>query len=233
MNLVDWVILGIVGISLIFGLYRGFISSVLNVGGCLISFIASFLLYPKATEWVAGDTDLQRTLLNFTDAASRIGDLETSVMSAGSLTPQGIAEVVEKAGLPQPLSQILSSNLTNTVYGSATSVSSYVSQTVLSSITNILTFLIVFTGLYLLISLVLSLIRAIFRFPVLKQLDAAVGGLFGILRGIIIVFALFALVPLVETIAPMDAVHDLIAQSTLAPYFNNGTLLTMIMNGHL
>ena len=34
MNIVDYVILGIVGISILFGLYRGFISSVLNTGGC-------------------------------------------------------------------------------------------------------------------------------------------------------------------------------------------------------
>jgi uncharacterized membrane protein required for colicin V production len=38
MNVVDYVILGILGVSLLFGLYRGFVSSVLNTGGCLLSF---------------------------------------------------------------------------------------------------------------------------------------------------------------------------------------------------
>ena len=233
MNIVDWVIIGVMGVSTLFGLYRGFMSSVLNTGGCLVSFILSFVFYPQASAWFSSNVDLQRTLLNFTDAASRIGDLETSVMTVGSLTPQAITDVVQKAGLPGPLSDLLASNLTNAVYGPNATVSSYVSQTVLSAMTNILTFLIVFVGLYLIISLALSLIRAIFRFPVLKQLDAVVGGLFGILRGALFVFALFALIPLVQTMVPLDAVNELIQTSKLAPYFNNGTLMTMIMNGHL
>ena len=44
MNVVDYVILGILGVSLLFGLYRGFVSSVLNTGGCLLSFGLSLAL---------------------------------------------------------------------------------------------------------------------------------------------------------------------------------------------
>ena len=42
MNIVDYVIIGIIGISVLFGLYRGFIASVLNMGCGLMSFLASF-----------------------------------------------------------------------------------------------------------------------------------------------------------------------------------------------
>ena len=47
MNVIDWIILGILGISVLFGMYRGFVSSVLNMGGGLLSFFGAFLLYPK------------------------------------------------------------------------------------------------------------------------------------------------------------------------------------------
>ena len=43
MNIVDYVIIGIIGISVLFGLYRGFIASVLNMGCGLMSFLC--LLY--------------------------------------------------------------------------------------------------------------------------------------------------------------------------------------------
>ena len=39
MNIVDYVIIGIIGISVLFGLYRGFIASVLNMGCGLILII--------------------------------------------------------------------------------------------------------------------------------------------------------------------------------------------------
>ncbi len=47
MNVVDYVIIGVIGLSILFGIYRGFVASVLNMGGCLISFGLSFWLYPK------------------------------------------------------------------------------------------------------------------------------------------------------------------------------------------
>ena len=233
MNIVDYVILGIIGVSVLFGFYRGFISSVLNTGGCLISVVASFMLYPKLTEYIANNPELQRTLLTYTDASSRIGDLATSIMNVGSMTAQSIADVVEKAGLPESISNVLRNNLSSQVYGASESVSSYVSQTVMSASTNILCYIVCFVALYLVISLALSAIRAIFRLPVLKQLDGLVGGVFGLLRGMILVFVLFALLPLVQTIVPLDTVNDVVQASKLAPLFNNGALVTAIMNGHM
>ena len=44
---------------------------------------------------------------------------------------------------------------------------------------------------------------------------------------------LFTLVPLVQTVIPLDMVNDLIAKSTLAPIFSNGNLILAIMNGKL
>ena len=46
MNIIDWIIIGILGISVLYGLYRGFISSVLNMGGGLCAFFGAFWLYP-------------------------------------------------------------------------------------------------------------------------------------------------------------------------------------------
>ena len=43
-NIVDYAIIAVIGISVLFGLYRGFIASVVNLGGGLVSFLASFSL---------------------------------------------------------------------------------------------------------------------------------------------------------------------------------------------
>ena len=233
MNVVDYVILGILGVSLLFGLYRGFVSSVLNTGGCLISFGLSFVLYPRVVEWVSGNAEIQRWLLNFTDATSRVGDLEVSVQNAGSLTAQTIADVVSKVNLPEPLSTLLRDNLTRHVYGASATISSYVSQTILGAFMNILSFLVCFAVLYLALSILGGVLRAVFRFPVLKQLDALAGGIFGLLRGALICYALFALIPLVQTVVQMEPVNELIAQSQLAGIFNNGAMITAILNRRL
>ena len=236
MNIVDYVIIGIVAISVLFGLYRGFVSSVLSMGGGLISFLSSFALYPKLAALIQNNAELQRTLLHYTDASSRIGDLELALTNVVTLSREGIQKVLSNVSLPAPLDTILQVNLENLVYGTqgaVTTVSDYVSQTILQASINIICFLVCFIGLYIALSLGMNLIRAIFRFPVLKQLDSLAGGVFGLLRGILLCLAVFTLVPLVQTMLPMDLINDLIAESQLAPIFMNGNLITAIMNKQL
>ena len=235
MNIVDYVVLGILALSVLFGFYRGFVSSVLNTGGCLLSFGLSFVLYPKLAAAIQGDTELVRTLVHYTDASSRIGDLETAITNVGTMTREGIAELVGKVSLPAPLDAILESNLLNQAYAASgvTNVSDYVSQTIINACINVLCFAVCFVVLFVLISIIVNALKAIFRFPVLKQLDWLVGGVFGFLRGVLICYAAFTVVPLVLTVVPVDFISELLDTSMLAPLFNNGNLVMAIMNGKL
>lgn len=235
MNLVDWVIVAIVGISILFGLYRGFIASVLNVGVGLICFVAAFMLYPKLAGFISGDPEIVQMLAHYTEAYNAVGDLQVSMMNVVQMGAAEIDAVVQNLQLPAPLGQLLQYNLENGLFASAgyATVADYVSQTILQASINIICFVITFFALYLVLSVVLCLIRAVFRFPVLKQLDALAGGVFGFLRGLLICLALFTLVPLVQTIVPMEELTALMEESTLASVFSNGNLILAIMNGHL
>lgn len=233
MNLVDYIIIGIVAISVLFGLYRGFLASLLNMGGLLVSFPAAFWLYPKLAEWIQQDPQLQRTLLTYTDASSRLGDLNTATLNVANLTEQAINDIVTRVNLPGPFSDLLRSNLSGQIYTGISTVSEYISETIVSACINILCFLVCLAAVYIAISLVGGILRAVFRLPVLKQMDSLAGGLFGLLRGVIIVFALCTLVPMVQTMVSIEAIDTLLAESRLAAFFSGGGLVTAIMNGRL
>lgn len=236
MNIVDYVVLGILGLSVLFGFYRGFVSTVLNAGGGLVSLLASFVLYPKLAALIQGNQELVRSLMHYTDASSRLGDLELALTNVATLTGDKIGEIVSKVQLPPPLNTLLQVNLEKQVYGVSAgidTVADYVSQTILSASINIICFLLCFGVIYLAWALIVNMLKAIFRFPVLKQLDWLAGGILGFLRGALLCYALFALVPLVQTMVPIDMITELIEQSTLAPIFNNGNLILGIMNGRL
>ena len=236
MNMVDYIVLGIMGLSILFGFYRGFISSVMNTGGCLISFGLSFVLYPKVAEYIQSNEELVRTLLHYTDASSRIGDLEMAITEVAGMSTDKIAQVLEKVSLPPPLDTLLASNMESLAFGVSSgvdTVADYVSQTILNSSINIICFILCFAAVYILLAILVNALKAVFRFPVLKQLDWLAGGIFGFLRGAVVCYAAFAIVPLVLTVVPIDIVSELLAESTLAPIFNNGNLILAIMNGHL
>lgn len=235
MNIVDYAVLGVIGLSLLFGFYRGFISSVLNTGGCLVAFGLSFVLYPKLAAAIQSNEGLVRTLMHYTDASSRIGDLELAISNAGQLTADKISEVLSKVALPAPFDTLLRVNLEEQVYAAMgiDSVADYVSQTILTASINIICFLVCFVALYLALSIVVNLLRAVFRFPLLKQLDWLAGGVLGFLRGVVICYVIFTVAPLVLTVVPIDLISQLLEESAFAPMFNNGSLILSIMNGRL
>ncbi|MBQ8536190.1 MAG: CvpA family protein [Clostridia bacterium] len=232
MNIVDYVILGIIGLSVLWGFYRGFIQSVLNMGGCLVALVGSFYAYPHLAQMIQSNQDLVRNLIHYTDASSRLGDLELSLTNVSALGQETLNTILSNVALPEPLSSLLSYNLENKVFAAQniTTVSDYVNQTIVSVSINIICFLLCFVAIYLVISVVCNLLRAVFRFPLLKQLDWLVGGVFGALRGVIFCYAIFVLIPLVQTIIPFEEFGVLLEASALAPIFNNGNLILSIMN---
>ena len=234
MNPIDWIIVGILGISVLFGLYRGFISSVLNMGGGLLSFFGAFWLYPKLAALIQQNESLRMTLAHYLEPGSGL-DLALSESHVATLGSSGIQQVLSKVSLPAPLDSILQVNLEHSVFSNLniSTVGEYVNQTILQASINIICFVICFILAYAAVSIVINLIRAVFRFPVLNQLDGLAGGVFGLRRGLLICLALFTLVPLVQTMVPLDLITELLEGSVLAPVFMNGNLITAIMNGRL
>ena len=233
MNIVDIVILAILGLSVLVGLYRGFISSVASMGGCLLSLGLSFWLSPKVAALVQNNPDMLKTLVSYTDAATKIGDQTLASTSVTSLTPNTIADILSKVNLPAPLSTLLQSNLENKVFGTAADVGSYVSQTIVGAILNVICFVLCFVVLLIVLHFVLNFLKVVFRFPVLKQLNSIAGGALGLLRGALLCFVAFALLPLIQTMVPVTGINELVSQSALAPLFNSGNLILAIMNGKL
>lgn len=233
MNIVDIVIIAILGLSVLVGLYRGFISSVASMGGCLLSLGLSFWLSPKLAAAIQNNPEILRTLVSYTDAATKLGDQALAGTGVSGLNQAAITEILNKVSLPAPLNELLKSNLENKVFGAAADVGTYVSQTIVGAILNVICFIVVFVLLLLVLHFVLNFLKVVFKFPVLRQLNSIAGGAFGLLRGALLCFVAFALLPLIQTVVPVNGVKELVDASALAPIFNSGQLILAIMNGRL
>lgn len=222
---------------MLFGLYRGFIQSVLSLGGSLLSIVGSFLLYPRLADVVASNTDITRMISTYTDSQSLLGDLDLSSQAVSGLAGDAIAQVVQKADLPNPIGTLLQHNLSAQVFSPlgnlASNVGDYVNQTILSVSINVLCFLLCFLVCFIVVHILINLVRAVFRFPVLKHLDWLAGGVFGLLLGVVLCFAFFTVLPLLESVVPLTEFRELVDQSALAQVFENGNLIISIMNRRL
>jgi hypothetical protein len=203
------------------------------MGGCLLSLGLSFWLSPKLATAIQSNPEILKTLASYTDAATKLGDQALASSNVTTLTETGISEIINKVSLPAPLNTLLQNNLTNQVYGAAADVGTYVSQTIVGAILNVICFIVCFLGLLLVIHFVINFLKVVFKFPVLKQLNSIAGGAFGLIRGALLCFVAFALLPLIQTLLPVQDINELVEASALAQLFNSGNLILAIMNGRL
>ncbi len=235
MNTVDLVILAIIGLSVLVGLYRGFVSSVASLGSCILSLLLSYWLNPHLVSMIQSNPNLIKNLMSYTDAATRIGDQTLAQTNVATLTSNGIADILARVNLPAPLNTLLQSNLEKQVFqpSNLTQVGDYVSQTIVGAVLNVICFILCFIVCTFLLHILLGFLKVVFRFPILKQLNALTGGIFGLLRGGLFCIVAFAMLPLLETVLPLKGIQEMVAESTLAPLFNSGELILSIMRGRL
>ncbi|MDR1570106.1 MAG: CvpA family protein [Oscillospiraceae bacterium] len=231
----DYAVLGIVIISLLFGLYKGFIRSVFALLGLFASMWAAYAFAPQVVAWVSGNETLLSTLMYYTDASLRMGDLQTAQRMVSALSQSEIVSIVAQADLPAPFDMLLESNMINQIYAALpqATVSEYLNQTVISVIIHIVCYVGVFFIAYALITLIINLVHYIFRFPVLRKFDVLLGGVFGIARGVFLVYILFALVPIFMTVVPFPQFAQAVEESQFGNLLLHSRVIQTIMQGHL
>ena len=237
MNIIDVMVIAIIALCVLWGVYRGFIQTVLNLAGGLLAFVGSFLLFPHLADVISANTAVTRFISTYTDSGSLLGDLDLSSQAVSGLSQSSIQSIIQRANLPTPIDTLLRHNLEQQVFSPlgqlATNVGDYVNQTVLSVSVNVLCFLLCFAVCFLIATIVVNMLRAVFRFPVLKHLDWLAGGAFGLLLGIVLYFAVFTVLPLLESVIPLPEFRQMTQQSALAQVFENGNLIISIMNRKL
>lgn len=235
MNVVDYAIIGVVAVSLLFGLYRGFITSVLSLASVFVAMFAAYSIGPTLAAAIYQNETIVETLVHYTDAASRLGDLNLSMQQVAGLSAGTIADIVARTELPAPFDALLATNMAQQVFASvgAVDVSAYINQTIVTAIVSILSYIVVFIVGYVALNLLIGLIGYVFRFPTLKRLDALLGGVFGIVRGVFIVYVIFALVPIVMTVLPFEEFTTLVEASQLGNALYHSNIVTTILQGHL
>lgn len=235
MNIIDIIIIVVVGASLVYGVYRGFVHTLLSVACCLLSVFLAFTFGPRLAAVVSGNQGISSTLATYTDAVARVGDYSLASTPVSQLSEGVIAQVLSSVNLPAPIASILERNMKSQAFSTAglSTVNDYVSNTVVAVAVNILCFIGVYAISYMILSVILSLIQHVFKLPLLKQLDWLAGALFGLARGGLILYVIFLLIPILSTIVPLDSFNELLSQSTLAPIFQSDGFFANVISGKL
>lgn len=231
MNGVDIAIIAIVAVSVIYGIYHGFLQTLLSVGCFLVSVVLAFMFGPSLSSLIRNNTGIASTLSTYTDVVSRVGDVELAQKQVGTLDQSGVRRVLQAVGLPDTLADALEKNINTRSFAGegASTVNDYVKNTLVTAAVNVGSYVAVFIVSSVLLGLIASLIRHVFKFPPLKMADRAAGAAFGLCRGLIIVYVLFLTVPIASSVIRSETVNAYVAESALAPLFQSGGFFSRVI----
>ena len=231
MNIIDGILLFILAISVVYGLYHGFIQSVASLAALGLSILTGFMFGPALAGLFAGDQTISGLMANMTDAVSRVGDYDLASAPVSQVSGSVLDTVLNSVALPEAIEQALRDNIITRAFQQSglTTVNDYVSNTLVNTGISILSFLACFAAAYLILTLLLSLIRHVFEFPILRQLDWLAGGAFGLVRGAALCYLLVLLIPLVQVIVPGSQFTELLETSALAGWFSSDGLFMRVI----
>lgn len=231
MNTVDIVLLLVLAISVVYGIYHGFIQSVASLVGVGVSILGGLMLGPSLAAFLGANPQVRGLLANYSDAVVRVGDYELASAPVTNVSGNLLDTVLGSVTFPDPIEKLLRDNIVSQAFsknGLAT-VNEYVSSTLIQAVLGIISFLLCCLAVYLVWLLIVSVIRHVFEFPILKQLDWLAGGLFGLARGAAICYLLVLLIPPIQVVMPDEKVLLFMKDSQLAALFGNDGLLMRII----
>ena len=223
LNIVDYLILAILGLSLVAGMYKGFLASGLTTAGFVAAFFGAQALYPQLSSAVQSNASLMNVLTYYLDATSMFKTANLAERAVAGATQNGaLAQAVAELGnLPDVIVTAFQSNVDKQAFVSMgfDTLADYLNQTILAAAINVICFLILFVVAYVLVLLIVGLLNNVFHFPLLKHLDWLLGGAFGLVRGVVVVSLVLAVVPLVTSVVNVKVIGETIEASALMRYF--------------
>jgi len=232
MNFIDIAILLILAITILGGMYRGFVNTVLNIGATVAALLFGRILIPVVSGFVKGSADLFNMMLYYTEGSEYVAmtDVELTRAPISSISSDQLHNVLQNADMPLPMNRCVIKNIASEAFrdSGVTTLGDYFNQTIVCVVINILALIIVFTIVRLILGF---LIRGVEYgrggFPILSRGDGAIGAGLGLIHGVLMLFVIFLIVPVLLTVLPK--LYEFISESFFGDFFYKANFLLGII----
>lgn len=194
---IDLIIIGILVLSIFLGYKKGLVSLAIKFVAFIIAILVTFILYKPVANLVINTTNIDETIQN-----SIIE--KTTEMMQNDEDNKYIKDIKEDAknGILVQTSRDLSINIVNIAV-------------------MILLFLLIKIGL----RFITALANIITKLPIIKQFNKAGGVLYGLLRGLLIIYVGLAIIAIIGQINSENKLHKDISNSYIGNLMYNNNII--------
>lgn len=214
-NIMDVIVLAIAGLSVFFGFKRGFLRTVTGFASVVLSLVIATTLHPYVAEYMQ-ETSLYDMIYDSTAAVIQIPEEES-----GRLSDYG----TYKLNLPREFTDDMQEQIDT----AAETVADSVAKTVADAAINIISMLLVFLAARLILHLITLIAGVVHKLPIIGFGDSLLGALFGLLRGMLLIYILFVFVTFTASVTPDNELVQAVKQSEFAKVmYHHNVLLDFV-----
>ena len=233
MNVLDFAIIAVLGFFVLAGVYKGFVYTAIDILFYIICVVFAMLLMPNISRLVESNEEMFNAMLYYTEGSENIKDVEYRNRNITEISNSELEEIYSLSDAAYPMDERIKENVAEAAYADRgiKTLGDYFNTTMVIVTVNILVFLVLFAALRTVLGFILGWWNYAKKLPLLKKVDlpAAIGA--GLIRGVLAVFLIFMLCPIVLTVLPFEMVSDLVEKSTLAHFFYYSNFLLRLIPG--
>ena len=225
MNIVDIIIVLILGYGLLAGMYKGFIASGLSLLGFVAAWFGAYFSYATLMNVALSNATIMGFCSNLLEAGTFFQDGDGARLVHEVANTDVFERIAAYIAEEVPLvGKVFAENVNGQVFAGKVfgntqlfTLADYLDQTVWTAIFGVLSFIIMFLLIYIVVTLFVNLLNHVLSFPILRKIDWLVGGIFGLLRGAVVVMLLYVVTDYVLTmfLSPDSAIFQIIEGSRL------------------
>ena len=235
MNLIDIAVIGVLALFILHGIYKGFLPTLLSIGAYILAWLAAIVLLPVGSNSIRGSEKLFNTMLYYTEGSEYVNDVELARKSIDEISTDTLNAVFAKADLPYPMAKNIADNIARESFAEngITTLGDYFNQTIVIVFINILVFIAMFAIIRIILAFIINGVDYAWTLPKLRVADRAIAGGIGLIRGILAVFLLFMLLPIVLIVlqGKFAFLTGMVNDSMMAKFFYRTNFLLSMMPG--
>ena len=201
----DIIVLVILALSIFLGYKKGLINVIFNLCAFVIAIVVTWILYTPVSNLVIENTQLDENIKN-------------TIIEKGVTSEEGeITE--EETGIGKFVKEYVSKTSNNAKNEVVKNSANIIAEKTVAIIVAIALFIVVRIALFLL----KFIANGLAELPIVKQFNEAGGILYGTIRGVFVIYVLFAICFIVMSVNNIEAVSNTIESSVISEfiYYHN------------
>lgn len=183
--IIDAIILGIILLFTFIGYKQGLIKSAIKILTFIIAIIVAFTLYKPISKLIISNTEIDNTIQNI---------IVEKILPEGTNTEQVVEEEM---------------SISKSILNTANKTVNEIGEIFAIKIIQVGTFLILFLGTKIILKFISALSTLITKLPIIKQMDKTGGFIYGIIKGILIVYLLLAIISLAAPLLQSSFIEEI------------------------